>query len=138
MDFSQKIRKLREQYGLTQAELAEKLGISIRTYNAYENTNQRPRYRKTYADIAGLFGVDINFLLTDEEDFILSTRRKYGENAARDARELVEGVLGIFAGGSMSLQDKKAILDAFQEAYYIAKKDSNIKTSVLPWEREEK
>ena len=32
-------------------------------------------------------------------------------------------VIGLFAGGTMSLEDKKAALDAIEEAYYMAKSE---------------
>ena len=34
---------------------------------------------------------------------------------------MVDGVIGLMAGGEIGEEDKKAILDSIQEAYYIAK-----------------
>jgi surface antigen len=34
---------------------------------------------------------------------------------------MINGVIGLMAGGELPEEDKKAILDAIQEAYYIAK-----------------
>ncbi|MDO5716829.1 MAG: helix-turn-helix transcriptional regulator [Tissierellia bacterium] len=124
MGFGNKIRRLREEKGWTQAELAEKIGVSLRTVSSYENADQRPRHRKTYHILSDLFKVDVNYLLTDEEYFVLSTGEVYGPRGARDAQEIVNGMLGLFAGGEVSLEDKKAILDAIQEAYYMAKQEN--------------
>ena len=65
-----------------------------------------------------------DYLVTDEEDFILSARERYGNAAARDAEEMVQGVIGLMAGGDLPEKDKKAILDAISEAYYIAKSEN--------------
>lgn len=121
MRFGEKIKGLREQKGWTQLELAEKLGVSLRTVSSYENVDQRPRYRSMYHRMAELFGVDVNYLLTDEEHFILSARDRFGQSGAIEAERIVDGMLGLFAGGEMTLDDKKTVLDALSEAYYIAK-----------------
>ena len=63
-------------------------------------------------------------MVTDEEDFILSARERYGNSAARDAEEMVQGIIGLMAGGDLPEKDKKAILDAISEAYYIAKNEN--------------
>ena len=40
----QKIRELRTAIGLTQGELAEELGISLKTLQRYENEQSKPDY----------------------------------------------------------------------------------------------
>ena len=34
---------------------------------------------------------------------------------------MINGVIGLFAGGDLTLEDKKAVLDTIEEAYYDAK-----------------
>ncbi len=121
MNFGEKIRALREENKMTQQELADAIDVSLRTISAYETQDVRPRYRKVYQRLADLFNVSMTYLLSDEEDFILSSREQYGSKGAHEAQELVDSVLGLFAGGEIDDEDKKAIFEAIQEAYFISK-----------------
>lgn len=121
MGFGVKIRKLREAKGWTQQELGEMIGMSTRTICAYENENIRPRKRETYNQLSELFDVNVNYLLTDEESFIFQAHNDFGKIGMQEATELINGVIGLFAGGDLTLEDKKAVLDTIEEAYYDAK-----------------
>ena len=37
-----------------------------------------PRTRDAYKKIADFFGVDVNYLLTEDEDFVVQASEKYG------------------------------------------------------------
>lgn len=127
MSFSNKLKNLREEKNLTQKELADLAGVSLKTISRYELGISKPRYRKTYDLLAKALATSHDYLVTDEEDFILKTRENYGLKAGRDAEELVNGVIGLMAGGQIPEEDKKAILDAISEAYYIARQESKMK-----------
>ena len=124
MAFANKLRDLRESKKLTQEELAKMCDVSLKTISRYESGQSKPRYRKTYDALAEALDTSHDYLVTDEEDFILSARERYGNAAARDAEEMVQGVIGLMAGGELPEKDKKAILDAISEAYYIAKTEN--------------
>ena len=121
MGFGVKIRKLSEAKGWTQQELGDMIGMSTRTICAYENENIRPRKRETYNQLSELFDVNVNYLLTDEESFIFQAHNDFGKIGMQEATELINGVIGLFAGGDLTLEDKKAVLDTIEEAYYDAK-----------------
>ena len=124
MAFSNKLRDLREAKNLTQEELAKLCNVSLKTISRYESGQSKPRYRKTYDALAEALDSSHDYLVTDEEDFILSARERYGNAAARYAEEMVQGDIGLMAGGDLPEKDKKAILDAISEAYYIAKSEN--------------
>lgn len=124
MAFANKLRDLREVKNLTQEELANMCDVSLKTISRYESGQSKPRYRKTYDALAKALDTSHDYLVTDEEDFILSARERYGDSAARDAEEMVQGIIGLMAGGDLPEKDKKAILDAISEAYYIAKNEN--------------
>ena len=42
MDFAQKLKRLREKEGMTQTDLAEELGLSLKTISRYEVNGMRP------------------------------------------------------------------------------------------------
>lgn len=121
--FSEKVRRLREELGWTQQKLADELGCSLRTISSYERENKRPRHRRTYSKLAEIFGVDVNYLLIDEDEFVLRATQEFGTEGRQEANALIRSVIGLFAGGTMSLEDKKAALDAIEEAYYMAKSE---------------
>ena len=61
MAFKDELRILRKQDGLTQAELARRLGISKSTISMYENGNREPDF-ETLEAFADYFNVDMNRL----------------------------------------------------------------------------
>ncbi|MDO5707884.1 MAG: helix-turn-helix transcriptional regulator [Andreesenia angusta] len=121
MDFANKLRILRQEKNLTQAEAAKLIDVSIRTYKGYELGERLPRDRKTYLNIADKFDVNLDYLMDSNQEFIVRAREKYGSKGAREARELAEDLAGLFAGGKLDEEDRKAVLETIQEAYYMAK-----------------
>lgn len=59
--FSNNLKKLRKERGLTQKELADALGIAKSTISMYENNNREPDF-ETEELIADFFNVDMNTL----------------------------------------------------------------------------
>lgn len=57
-----KLKKLREEKGLKQADIAEMLGVSRTTYTQYETEKSEPDL-KTVAKLADFFEVSVDFLL---------------------------------------------------------------------------
>ncbi|NLY91603.1 MAG: helix-turn-helix transcriptional regulator [Firmicutes bacterium] len=62
MTFGARLRALREEQGLYQKDLAEKLGLTQKTISNNEN-NERFPDQKTLHKIADFFNVSIDFLL---------------------------------------------------------------------------
>ena len=121
MSFGKKLKQLREEKGLTQTELAEALGTSLKTISNYEVKGTRPRRMDMFEKIAKYFDVDINYLLTEESSFVISANSKYGYHGAKDAENLLSSMTGLFAGGELPEEDKDALFKAIQEAYWEAK-----------------
>jgi putative transcriptional regulator len=61
------VRKLREELGLTQKELGERLGVSRQAINAIETGKFDPSIWLAY-DLARLFGTTIEALFLFKED----------------------------------------------------------------------
>ena len=66
MKFSTKLRNLRIQRGLTQMELAEKLGTGQSSITAWEQEKREPDF-KTIKKIADYFEVPISSLLPSDD-----------------------------------------------------------------------
>lgn len=113
MDFKSKIRLLRRESGLTQREIAEKIGVTYRTYQNYEAGASSPS-GAVLARISSLFGVSMDMLGDGHEQIAKNT-----ENGELDA--LLSEMQALFSGGKLRDDDKKYVIDALTEAYYRTK-----------------
>ena len=105
----------------TQQDVADALGINRRMITRYENGLSFPRTKDAYRKIADFFGVGVNYLLTEDEDFVVSASEQYGTRGMKQAQELIDGMSGLFAGGTLSEQDKDAVMKALQDIYWESK-----------------
>lgn len=122
MTFGEKIRAERKKLGLTQIELAEKIGVTNRVITSYETGKSFPRTRDAYKRIADALGVNVNYLLSDDEAFILGAKEQFGYRGKKGAEKLLAEVTGLFAGGEMAEEDMDELMLGIQEAYIEAKK----------------
>ncbi len=121
MKFGEKIKNARVAKGLTQADLAKAVGVSLRTMVSYENGDCYPKKREVYGELATALSLDMNYLLTENEEFISKAGEKYGSRGKKYAQQLVTEVSGLFAGGDMDDEDMDAVMRAITDAYWIAK-----------------
>ena len=61
------IKKLRQEFGLSQSALAEQLGVSQQSVNKYENHNIEPDIR-TLALMAEVFGTTVDYIIGRSND----------------------------------------------------------------------
>lgn len=122
MTFGEKIKEERTKRGWTQTELGKKVGKSLRTVVDWEHGKALPRTRKVYDDLSEVLEVPVSYLLTDDESFVLSAGEAYGYRGKREAREVLEDVKAVFAGGEMDPDDMEEMMYAIQEAYMDAKR----------------
>ena len=124
MKFGEKVRAARQVAGMSQEALAKAVDVSLRTILGYENENRYPRKREIYAKLADALHVDVNYLLTEDEEFAFAAAEKYGSRGKQQAEALVEELSGLFAGGELADEDMDAMMRAVQEAYWIAKENN--------------
>lgn len=124
MKFCEKVRQLRREKHWTQEELAGLIGVSKRTLLGYESGDYYPRKREVYHKMAELFGVDVNYLLTEDEAFMTEVGARYGLQGQRQARTILEQTAMLFAGGSLSEEDQIAFITEIQQLYLDAKKSA--------------
>src|SRR6056297_474952 len=65
--FGDRMTGAREASGLSQTELAKRLGVKVKTIRAWENDQSEPRANKLQM-LAGMLGVSIMWILTGEGD----------------------------------------------------------------------
>lgn len=121
MKFCEKVKEARNNANMTQDEFAKAIGVSLRTITNYETGERYPKKRETYYRMAEVLKVDVNYLLTDDEEFLLEAEAKYGSKGVRQAKALVAEVSGLFAGGELADEDLDEMMKGIQEAYWIAK-----------------
>jgi len=117
MPFNERLKELRLQNNLSQEKLARKLDIATRTYIYYETGKKYPSVA-LLTRMAEFFKVSISFLM-DEQNNAQAHEGKFG---ILRAKQLVEEISGLFAGGELSETDKDAVMEALQEVYWEAKK----------------
>ncbi len=120
MKFNERLKKLREEKGLTQVQLSELTGISTRMIQKYESANARPRLDAA-EKIAKALNVTADQLLGNADMLVAQAAEKYGSRGAKQAQQLTEEVTGLFAGGDMAEEDMDIMMQAIQQAYWIAK-----------------
>ena len=124
MKFGEKLKKLRTEKGLKQAEVAATVGVSRRTYISYEQEGRYPRKRDIYAKLADTLGCEVNYLMYEDEEFVTGVGEQYGIRGKHQAEELVAELSGMFAGGELSEKDMDAVMIALQKAYFDCKEDN--------------
>lgn len=121
MGFSERLKEKRKSAGLTQAELAEKAGVTARTIQNYELGARKPSNIVTVQRIAEALHTTTEYLLESSEMYVLDAQEKGGAKAAREIEKLVEEVTGLFAGGELSEDALDGAMKALSDAYWIAR-----------------
>ena len=68
--FNKRLREVRMNSGLTQQNMADKLGISLNAYQKYEQAERSPSL-ECLVSIADIFDISLDYLLC-RDDFIKS------------------------------------------------------------------
>ena len=123
MVFGDKLKEYRKEKNLTQGQLASELGVNKRTIANYEAGHSYPSM-ELISKIEEFFNVKVNLMMDEQDEFIAMAQAQGGRRGKIGAKQLVEEVSGLFAGGDLSETDKDAVMEALQEAYWIAKKNN--------------
>ena len=121
MKFSEKLRLLRKQKALTQAQAAQAIDVPLRTYQTYEAGTSYPKNTQIYARAASYYGVSIDYLMGAEEKYISDARERGGAAASRQVAELLSRAGGLFAGGELTDDDKELVMKSLYDLYWDAK-----------------
>ncbi len=83
--FHIRIKKLREQKGLTKVDVAKGVGISATAYHYYEIGRHRPASIEIYWHIAKVLGCELSYLTFDDERISQMEQNKENMAATEDA-----------------------------------------------------
>lgn len=92
--FGDRLTAAREAQGLTQAQLAKRLGVKQRTVEGWENDTSEPRANKLQM-VAGLLNISLRWLLTGDGDGVAEPATQ--EDLAEDAQIILRDMRGLRA-----------------------------------------
>ena len=121
MKFGEKVREQRDKAGLLQADVAKAIGVSKRTLASYEGGASYPKDRNVYIKLSELFGVDVNYFLTENEKFLTLAAENYGKKGQDQASVILGAAAALFAGGELSETDQLAFLHNMQALFLESK-----------------
>ena len=122
MTFGEKIKNLRKSKHMNQTQLANAIGVSLRTIRGWEIEGRYPTQHDLYQKLADTLGCDVSYLMTEEESFITEASEQSGSRGAKQAQQIIEQAAAMFAGGELSDEDKTAFMDEIQMLYLDSKK----------------
>jgi len=121
MLFGDRLKKLREDAGMTQVELGQLVGVSERVLGYYESNDRFPKKPETLQKISEVFHVSIDSLVGRDGDFIKNAGEQYGYTGGRQAKEVLHDVQALFAGGELPEEDRDEFFRLVAEMYFDAK-----------------
>ena len=127
MNFAENVRQLRPAKGWSQEELGQQLGKSKRTIVSYEKGDSYPRTREVYNKLAEILEVDVNYLLTEETEFLTDVGAEYGRRGQLQAEAILSQTRELFAGGTLSERDEIAFLTEMQKIFLDSKETARAK-----------
>ena len=134
--FAEKAKEARISLGWSQTRLAQEVGVSSRSVQAYERGEKTPR-PAMLAKLAKALRVSVKFLSDDEctdpmadiekDTYIEEARKRYGAKGVRDVDQLLAENTALFAGGELSQDQKDAFFQAVMTAYVTCKEEAKAK-----------
>ena len=134
IEFGQRLQELRNNLGLTRAQLGEKCGVAQSTIVNYEKGTRIP-FADTAAKMAAVFGLTVEELLGVENSNIEmkkaealdSLRNFYGKKGEEQARALIEGAGSLLAGGTLTREQQEEFILEMQKLFIIATEKNRAK-----------
>lgn len=122
MNFGENLRKLRTEAGLSQKELAEKIGTTPRSILNYEKGARLPKNIEIVNSLAEILGVSAESLMSGGEEFVISADEQYGFRGKKQAEQVLENAAALFAGGELDEEEMLSFMTRIQTIYLDSKK----------------
>lgn len=118
MTFDVKLKKRREKYHMSQTELANAVGVTLRTIQNWETGGRHPRKEEHILKLSEVLGVDKSYWSDNSDQEENSTISQIDDPIAK---KYINGISSLFAGGRLSDDDKDLVLKALIDCYWEAK-----------------
>ena len=128
MTLGEKLKYLRARKNMTQLELSEKIGVTLRSVKYYEKNERFPE-DDVLNKISNTLDTSVTFLKNDEKDieftkqelFLQAAKEQYGTKGAKDAKKTLDNVRGLLYDDDLSGESKEAFLSVIEELYFESK-----------------
>lgn len=120
MQIHEKIKRLRQRSGMTQSELAERVGVSLRSIQNYELGLRYPK-RDILARLCTVLDVSVEYLVSGSDRFLMDAEEEGGARGKRAAQQLIDSADALFTGGVLSEEDQDKVMLALQKIYWKTK-----------------
>lgn len=127
MEFGEKLRKLRLEHKMTQSQVAEYIGVTYQTCLSYEAGKSYPRRSGILDKLAKLFNCEPEELFSEKNAFAARAERVYGNASTKDAYFLASELSSMFASKDLPAEDKDAIMEKLEMAYWDYRKNNRKK-----------
>lgn len=118
MTFGDKVKILRTEKGWIQQELADALGVSVRTIKNYELGDSYPKNRLIYKKLAEIFNVDVNDLLVENEEFQMPEKTDTSYDDYHLLKQSLNRMKQVFRSERIEQKDKDALIRKLWDLYW--------------------
>ena len=116
IDFSDRIRNLREDHNMTQTELGRKLGVTKAVVSSYETGLHQPKH-ELLLKISRIFGVSVGYLYGIEDEVISSPNKTSIDLSGLDEEDVSQVIMLIrlLKSKNGEIQDAQRIVEVLPE-----------------------
>ena len=118
MTFGDKVKILRTEKGWIQQELADALGVSVRTIKNYELGDSYPKNRLIYKKLAEIFNVDVNDLFVENEEFQMPEKTDTSYDDYHMLKQSLNRMKQVFRSERIEQKDKDALIRKLWDLYW--------------------
>lgn len=123
-NFAARLKELRTEQKMTQADLAARANITVRTLQHYECGTRVPKNIGIVTDLAEALGTKPDYLLGQSGSYVVAAAETSGQKAAKELDEMVNEITAQFAGGELSEEAMDGVMAALNRAYWLAKENN--------------